>query len=93
MSFMLSEKGWIKAERYLCPECWGENNWTTSDEPIFEQDDLQGMVVLTVEEAKKILETSYEVLYLSDCETTLTNEATDAQNLLKQRIKLAEGTL
>ena len=56
MSFMLSENGWRKAEKHLCLECWGENNWTTSDEPIFEQDDLQGMVVLTLEEAKTLLE-------------------------------------
>lgn len=50
----LSEKGWSKAEKYLCPECWKDTNWERPNEPEFEQDDFQEIVTLTLEEAKKI---------------------------------------
>ena len=85
MSFMLSENGWRKAEKHLCPECWGENNWTTSDEPIFEQDDLQGMVVLTAEEAKTLLECAccVDAYTFAKCKKLF--------NCLKTRIELVEN--
>lgn len=50
----LNKKGWSKAEKYLCPECWKDTNWERPNEPEFEQDDFQDTVTLTLEEAKKI---------------------------------------
>lgn len=56
----------------------------------FKPNDFTGAVILTIDEAKKFLQTSDEVLYWSDCGSTLTDQAMDMQILLKQRIKEAE---
>ncbi len=54
------------------------------------QEDIEDCVVLSTKEAKAILQTSYEVLYYSDCELTLTNKALYVQRLLKERIEEVE---
>ena len=48
----LSEKGWSKAEKYLCPECWKDTNWEKPNEPEFESEDFKDVVILTLDEAK-----------------------------------------
>lgn len=59
----LNKKGWSKAERYLCPECWRASNWERPNEPEFEFEDFKPEVQikpkepeirLSVEEAKGI---------------------------------------
>ena len=53
----LNKKGWSKAERYLCPECWKDTNWERPIEPEFESDDfieVQPKLKLSIEEAKNI---------------------------------------
>lgn len=37
----LNKKGWSKAERYLCPECWGASDWERPKEPEFEPEDFK----------------------------------------------------
>ena len=59
----LNEKGWDKAKRYLCLECWKDSNWERPNEPEFESEDFKPEVQikpkepeirLSVEEAKGI---------------------------------------
>ena len=56
----------------------------------FEPDDFEGCVVLTVEEAKEILQSSYDVLSWANCGYTHTDNALKVQKLLKDRIEQAE---
>lgn len=53
----------------------------------FSPQDFKGCVVLTIKEAKQILQSSYDVLSWAKCGPTITDQALNVQNLLKQRIE------
>lgn len=57
----------------------------------FQQEDFTGAVVLTVEEAKEILQSSYDVLSWSMVGPTHRDNALSVQKLLKYRIEQAEA--
>ena len=57
----------------------------------FESNDFQDCVILTVKEAKEILQSSYDVLSWSMVGPTHRDNAVYVQNLLKYRIEQAEA--
>lgn len=80
----LSEKGFEKIEVDFGGYCWGWENYE------FEPDDFQDAVILTVEEAKEILQSSYDVLSWTICGPTHRDNALNVQRLLKHRIEQAK---
>lgn len=57
----------------------------------FESNDFEDCVMLTVKEAKEILQSSYDVLSWSMVGPTHRDNALSAQSLLKYRIEQAES--
>lgn len=57
----------------------------------FQSDDFEDCVMLTVKEAKEILQSSYDVLSWSRVGPTHMNNALNVQELLKYRIEQAEN--
>lgn len=58
----------------------------------FEPGDLEDCVMLTVKEAKEILQSSYDVLSWARVGPTHMNNALNVQELLKYRIEQAEAS-
>lgn len=58
-----------------------------ADELEFEQDDFKDCVILTVDEAKEILQSSYDVFSWAVCGPTHRDNALNVQRLLKHRIE------
>lgn len=58
----------------------------------FNQDDFQEAIVLSIKEAKEILQSSYDVLSWSMVGPTHRDNAVYVQNLLKYRIEQAEAS-
>ena len=80
----LSEKGIKRFNRLY----WEDDEQLHEIE--FEPDDLEDCVMLTIKEAKEILQSSYDVLSWSMVGPTHRDNAVYVQNLLKYRIEQAE---
>ena len=61
------------------------------EETEFESNDFEDCVMLTIKEAKEILQSSYDVLSWSRVGPTHMNNALNVQELLKYRIEQAEA--
>ena len=59
--------------------------------PWNDEETVEPKVLLTVEEAKEILQSSYDVLSWADCGYTHTDNALKVQKLLKDRIEQVWG--
>lgn len=86
----LSEKG---AKKVFEHAMWGDGYYDLEDaiSVNLDPDDFQGAVVLTIKEAKEILQSSYDVLSWSMVGPTHRDNAVYAQSLLKYRIEQAES--
>lgn len=58
-----------------------------NDEPPFKE---PGLIVLTLEEAKEILQSSYNLLSWANCPCIQEDKALEIQSYLKERIEQAE---
>ena len=81
----LSEKGIKRFNRLY----WEDDEQLHEIE--FEPGDLEDCVMLTIKEAKEILQSSYDVLSWSMVGPTHRDNAVYVQNLLKYRIEQAEA--
>ena len=81
----LSEKGIKRFNRLY----WEDDEQLHEIE--FEPDDLEDCVMLTIKEAKEILQSSYDVLSWARVGPTHMNNALNVQELLKYRIEQAEA--
>lgn len=66
-----------------------DNRYWFSEE--FDQSDFQGVVCLTVDEAKEILQSSYDVMSWAMLGPTHRDNALKVQRFLKHRIEQAEN--
>ena len=57
----------------------------------FKSNDFEDCVMLTIKEAKEILQSSYDVLSWADCPCIQKENALNVQELLKYRIEQAEA--
>ena len=93
MTIKLSNKGVDKlyAQVWMNQEDLPQDKIFEFESLNFDQSDFQDCIVLSIKEAKEILQSSQDVLSWSNCGPTHENNALKVQKLLKYHIEQAES--